>query len=503
MLNEIIINVHPLETRVAVTEDSKLVELLVEKKEKGHIVGNIYKGTVKDVLPGMGAAFIDIGLDRTGFLHYSDILTDFLDLPEKDKKERKLVNYDNDSGHINRYLKPGMEIIVQVQKGPIDKKGARLTCKLSIPGKFLVYMPNGNNLNVSRKISNGAEKRRIKQILKDLKDDNVGLIVRTEAEGNSEEDFRHEYNGLKKTWKYIEKQIEHAKAPYCLFSKTNLINTIIRDLFSSKIDRVIVDNADFKKKLFSALKAVDPDLCKRIEFYNEDSPVFDAFSIEKKIEALFNARVYLPSGGNIVIEQTEALVAVDINTGSFTGKSSYSQTILKTNIEAAEEVARQMRLRDLSGITVIDFIDMNDEKQRQEVLDALRKALRRDRVKSNIYPFFQLGLVHVTRKRARLNFLSTYSEHCSCCQGTGRVMSRDSVALKLFRWLYRSEYFIKGKELRITVHPNVKEFLDRQPDYLSAIDNKIELVSDDLLSPGKFTVFDLKNGKEITSRYNA
>jgi ribonuclease G len=503
MLNEIIINVHPLETRVAITENSRLVELLVEKKEKANVVGNIYKGIVKDVLPGMGAAFIDVGLERTAFLHYSDILTDFLDLPPEIKKARKLVNYDRDSSHIDRYLKPGMEIVVQIQKGPIDKKGARLTCQLSVPGKFLVYFPNQTNLAISRKISSGNEKRRIRQILKNLKEDRVGLIVRTEAEGNSVEDFQQEYGGLQKTWKYIEKQIKFAKAPYCLFSKSYLINTIIRDLFSSKVDRVVVDNQAFRKQMINALRDVDPDLCKRIEFYNEDSPIFDAYVIEKKIESLFNSRVYLPSGGNIVIEQTEALVAVDINTGSFTGKSSYAHTVKKTNIEAAEEVARQMRLRDLSGITVVDFIDMEDEESRQDVLDSFRRALRRDRAKSKVYPFGPLGLVQVTRKRSRLNLLSTYSEHCPCCKGTGRVMSRDSVALKLFRWLYRSEYFIKGKSLRIIVHPNVKEFLDSQPDYLADINNEIEIMSDDHISPDRFRVLDINNDREITSKYNA
>ncbi len=501
MYNEIIINVHPFETRVAILEDNKLVELIVEKKENQNVVGNIYKGIVRDILPGMGAAFIDLGITRTAFLHYSDIDTDFLDIDEEDIPKIKKIR--NDSSKIGKLIKEGQEILVQVQKGPIGKKGARLTGQISIPGKFLVYFPNNNKIAISRKIQNSQQKAKIKSILKKIKKDDVGLIVRTDAIKMSEDEFKQEYKGLEKTWELIEKQKLYAKAPVCVFDGNDLSSTLIRDLFSSKVDRLVVDNMSFRNSLLHQLNLATPELGDKIELYQEDSSIFDAYGIEKEIQTIFNSRVKLPNGGNIVIEQTEALVSVDINTGSFTGKSHYDETIKRTNIEAAAEIARQIRLRDLSGIVVIDFIDMKLDSARAEVLSTLKKNLKNDRAKNKVYPFGPLGLVMLTRKRTRTNLLLGYSEHCPCCKGTGRVISRDSVAMKLYRWLSRAAYFIENIPLRIVVHPNVNKFLESNPNYFSKIPNKIEIVPDDKIAPGNYKIFDLKNKKEITAKFNA
>ncbi len=494
---EIIINTHFYETRVAILENSKLVELFTEKKEQELLVGNIYKGIVKDVLPGMGAAFLDIGLNRTAFLHYKDINPNFL----TEKKRRIRLKYD--SSHIRKVITPGQEIIVQVKKDPLGKKGARVTGKISIPGKFLVYIPNEQKIALSRKIVSQEEKNRIKSILTAIKEKETGLIVRTDTEGIDEEDFKQEYNGLARTWKFLTKQIKHAKAPYCIFDENDLSYTLIRDLFNSSIERLVIDDKKMRRKIISNLKDVSPDLINRIELYQEDSPIFDAYGIEKEIENIFKSRIKLPSGGNITIQQTEALVAIDVNTGSFTGNTTYNQTIKTTNMEAALEAARQIRLRDLSGIMVIDFIDMNNENDQEEVFQTLKGSLKRDSAKNKVYPFSPLGLIEISRKRTRPSLLLTYSEQCPHCNGTGRMLSDDSIGVKISRWLQRAHYFIQNDPLKIVVPEKVKVFFDENPEILSDFGNKLEIVANNRLKLDEFKIYSLKDNKELTTQYNS
>lgn len=496
---EIIVNVHPLEKRVAVLEDNKLVELFVERKDHQNIVGNIYKGTVKDVLPGMGAAFIEIGLDRTAFLHYSDIVQDFLDLFEHDKPRSRLN--PTDSSQIVNLLKPGQEIVVQVHKGPIGTKGARLTGQISIPGKYLVLFPNKSRIAISRKISAQSERSRIRRILEQVKDPNYGLIVRTEAEGCDEEDFRNEYNALAKTWRLTEKQIKFAKGPVCVFEENALENYLIRDLFGEHVDRLVIDDKAFYRRIISYLEDVSSELIPSVELYKEDSPIFDAWAIEKKIETVFHSRIYLPSGGNIKIEQTEALVAIDINTGSFTGKTHYEETIKKTNIEAAAECARQIRLRDLSGVIIIDFIDMVNDQHKHEVLETLRRGLRRDRAKNKVYNFTSLGLVEVTRKRMRSTLIANFSDTCPCCNGSGRVVSRDTMTMRIYRWLSRAEYFTRKTRLRIMVHPELLAHIQQHGDSFVAFRDQIEFVPDPDLRTDQFKVLKLPGLEDISNRF--
>lgn len=497
---EIIVNVHPLEKRVAILEDNRLVELFVERKDKQNPVGNIYKGIVKDVLPGMGAAFIEIGLERTAFLHYSDIVMDFLDVFEDDKP-RPRVN-PSDSSQIGKLLKPGQEIVVQVHKGPIGSKGARLTGQISIPGKFLVLFPNKDKIAISRKIYSQGERSRIRNALTSIKDPSFGLIVRTEAEGCDEEDFRNEYKALAKTWKLIEKQLKYAKPPVCVFEENALENYLIRDLFGEHVDRLVIDDKAYARSIINQLEDISPDLIDYVQLYKEDSPIFDAWAIEKKIETIFHSRIYLPSGGNIKIEQTEALVAIDINTGSFTGKSHYDETVRKTNLEAAAEAARQIRLRDLSGVIVIDFIDMTDDKFKAEVIEVLRKGLRRDRAKNKVYPFTELGMVEVTRKRMRATIMANFSEPCPFCNGSGRIISKDAVTMRIYRWLMRSDYFIKDKSLRIMVNPDLLSHLKQHNDDFISYKDRIEFASDPNIRVDHFKVFSLPGMEEITSKYS-
>ena len=497
MINEIIINTHSYEKRIAILEDNNLVELFTEKKEQELLVGNIYKGIVRNVLPGMGAAFIDIGLNRTAFLHYKDIEPNFL------SERKKKIRIGKDSSKISELLTSDQEIVVQVKKDPLGKKGARVTGKISVPGKFLVFIPKKNRIALSRKITSLEEKKRIKDILHKIKESNVGLIVRTDTEGIAEEDFVQEYNGLAKTWEFINKQIKHAKAPFCIFNENDLSYTLIRDLFNSNVDRLIVDDNKLKKKIISHLKDISPELINRIELYQEDSPIFDAYGIEKEIENIFKSRINLPSGGNLTIQQTEALVAIDVNTGSFIGEDNYELTIKKTNLEAAYEAARQIRLRDLSGIMVVDFIDMYKEEDKEEVFNVLKNSLKRDRAKNKVFPFTPLGLVEISRKRTRPSLLLTYSEQCPHCSGTGRLLSRDSVAVKISRWLQRAKYFIQNDPLQIVVHKNVKQFFKNNPDILKDIENKLEIVTGKNFAQNEFKIFSLKSNKEITSQYNS
>ncbi|MBN2829350.1 MAG: Rne/Rng family ribonuclease [Candidatus Cloacimonetes bacterium] len=501
MRNEIIVNVHPLEKRLAMLENSKLVELIIEKKDNENVVNNIYKGIVKDVLPGMGAAFIDIGLDRTAFLHYSDIVGDFLEYFDQGTPEK--LYKEHDSSKIGDVLKPGQEIIVQVQKGPINKKGARMTGRISLPGKFLVFFPNQKKVAISRKITNQNERNRIRTILKDVKDKNVGLIVRTEGEGCTKEELEAEYKAMAKTWRLIEKQIKHAKPPLCVFEENDLANVLIRDLFSAHVDHLVIDDKNFVKHIKAQLQDISPELVDRVELYQEDSPIFDAYGIEKKIETIFHSKIYLPSGGNIVIEQTEAMVVIDINTGSFTGNKNYEQTVKKTNIESAVEIARQLRLRDLSGIVVVDFIDMKEDSSRDEVMQTLRRELKKDRAKTKIYSFGPLGLVQITRKRVRNSLMLSYSEQCPQCFGTGRIVSRDAVMMRINRWVSRAEYFMENEKIKIKVHTNVRKYLLDNPTALRSYKLRVDFETDDSLRPDEFKVYRMSDGVEITEEYNA
>ncbi|MCF7793539.1 MAG: Rne/Rng family ribonuclease [Candidatus Cloacimonetes bacterium] len=496
MYCEIIVNVNLYETRIAILEDNLLVELFAEKKEKELIVGNIYKGIIKNVLPGMGAAFVDIGLARTAFLHFKDIDPNTL------TKVKKKIYNRRDSSLIGKIIQPNQEIVVQVKKDPIGKKGARVTGKLSIPGKFLVLMPHQKKIAISRKISSSKEKNRIKKIFENLKDDSDGIIVRTDTEGIVEEDFEQEYNGLNRTWKLVEKQIKHAKGPACIYDENDLSFTLVRDLFNSSVERLVVDDKKLRQRIVSRMKNITPELIDRIELYNEDSPIFDAFGIEKEISTIFNSRVNLPSGGNITIEQTEALVAVDVNTGSFTGSGHYEQTIEHTNVEAAKEIARQIRLRDLSGIMVIDFIDMRSEDGRDNVYDVFKTAMKRDRAKNKVFPINQLGLLNISRKRSRPSLLLSYSEQCPHCHGTGRLLSRDSVTIQISRWLQRANYFIKNDPLKVYAHRNVINFINENTDIFDNISNKIEFIIDHQIESDKFRVISSKTNKDITLNYS-
>jgi ribonuclease G len=497
MIQEILINAHPYEKRIAIIEDGKLVELYSESAENQEVAGNIYIGVVKSVLPGMGAAFIDIGLKRTAFLHFSELDHDFLN--EKQKKIRK----KNDSSTIDKIFNVGDEVVVQVKKPPLGKKGASVTCRLTIPGKFLVFMPYKEKVAISRKITSGSQKHKFYDILKRIKDPEVGIIVRTDTDNSTEEDFAMEYKTLENVWKNVKKGKEHLKGPTCLFNQNELIFMLTRDLFNSKVTRVIVDDKEYRNKIIYQLKSIAPELINKIELFQETTPLFDVYGIEKDIHRIANSRIPLESGGNLRIEQTEALVSIDVNTGSFTGDNHYNETIMRTNMEAAFEVARQVRLRDLSGIMVVDFIDMTIAAHREKVFLELKKFMKRDRAKNKIFPFSPLGLIEISRKRRRPEVLMNLSEVCPYCNGTGRLLARDSIAVKLFRWLQRSEFFISKEPLTVYVHKNVRHFLESHPEFLLDYMKRIDIIDDPELEPNQFRVLLSNTGIDVTEEYKS
>ncbi|MCF7920247.1 MAG: Rne/Rng family ribonuclease [Candidatus Cloacimonetes bacterium] len=497
MTQEILINAHPYEKRIAIVEDGRLVELYSESLENQEVTGNIYKGIVRSVLPGMGAVFIDIGLKRTAFLHFSELDADFL--PEQ---FRKICERGN-SSQIDKIFTVGQEVVVQIKKPPLSKKGASLTCKLTIPGKFLVFMPFKDKVAISRKIKSGKQKHKFAEMLNRIKADDVGVIVRTDTENSTEEDFAMEYKTLDTVWTALKKGIEFAKGPTCLFNQNELIFMLTRDLFNSNVKRLVVDDRQYRQKIIDQLKTIAPDLIDRVELYEEKTPLFDVYRIENDIHRIGNSRISLKSGGNLRIERTEALVSIDVNTGSFTGDNHYDDTILQTNLEAAYEVARQVRLRDLSGIMIVDFIDMASAASRDKVLKEVRKYMRRDRAKNKVYPFSPLGLVEISRKRRRPEIIMNLSEVCPHCNGTGRLLAKDSVAVKLYRWLQRSEFFINKEKLIVRVHRNVLHFLEANTDFLGDYMKRIEILEDPELEPYEFKILMEKNGKDVTEEYKS
>ncbi len=497
MIQEILINAHPYEKRIAILEDGKLVELYSESAENQEVAGNIYKGIVKSVLPGMGAAFIDIGLKRTAFLHFSELDPDFLN-----EKQRK-IRMKNNSSFIDKIFSVGDEVVVQVKKPPINKKGASVTCRLTIPGKFLVFMPYKEKVAISRKITSGSQKHKFYDILKRIKDPEVGVIVRTDTENSTEEDFAMEYKTLENVWVNVKKGREFLKGPLCLFNQNELIFMLTRDLFNSNVARLIVDNRQYRDKIINQLNSIAPHLIQKVELFKEDTPLFDVYGIENDIHRISNSRLPLASGGNLRIERTEALVSIDVNTGSFTGDNHYNETILRTNMEAAFEVACQIRLRDLSGIMVVDFIDMTLPAHREKVFRELKHYMNRDRAKNKVYSFSPLGLVEISRKRRRPEILINFSEVCPHCNGTGRLLAKDSVAVKIYRWLQRSEFFIGKERLVIHVHPNVKHFLESHPDFLQDYMKRIEIFEDPELESHIFMVMLEKSGKDVTEEYKS
>ncbi len=460
MNRSIIADINAFEARVALLEDNHLVEIQVERTGKERLVGNIYKGRVENILPGMQAAFIDIGLDRNAFLYAGDILVDKADLSFGEDESNGKIEVPN----IKDILKVGQEIVVQVLKQPGGTKGARVTTHITLPARSLVLMPTVNHVGVSRKISDEAERERLKEILEEVKPADMGLIVRTVAEGKSREDFVEEINFLTRLYERVKKRTEIIAAPRLIHAEESLIFRTVRDMFISSVDEFIINDRENYEKVLAVAKIVAPAMCSKVKLYNGDDNIFDYYDLNSKIEKALSNKVWLKSGGYLIIDETEALTVIDVNTGKYVGTNDFQETILKTNIEAAYEIAKQLRLRDVSGIIIIDFIDMDILANKEKIIEELENALRSDRTKTNVLGITDLGLVEMTRKKVRRRLSSLVKMPCPYCNGSGFVYSEESMALKIKRQLESYLKTAEGYAFLIEVNPDVFKFLSRRID---------------------------------------
>jgi len=510
---EIIINVATHETRIAILEDGQLVEILVERPDMYRTVGHIYKGIVTSVLPGMQAAFVDIGLEKSAFLHVSDVVEAgeeydaMFDGETDDNGEQQSRTKRQRFVPIQDMLRKGQDILVQVTKDPIGTKGPRVTSEISLAGRFSVLVPGTDTIGVSRKITDWGERRRLRDLVRSLKPDGCGIIIRTVAKGKGEAEFRKELRALKKLWDKIANRGRSTKAPALIHEEMGMTSSLIRDLFTPEVDRLVTDSKRTHRDILSYLRSVSTDLCSRLELYTEKVPIFDAFEIEKEIEKALDRKAWLKKGGFIVIDHTEALVTVDVNTGRYVGKRNQEETVLNINLEAAREIARQLRLRDIGGIIVIDFIDMKSAKNRSKLLEEFQNAIRRDRSKTTVAPVSEFGLVEMTRQRVRPSLMYTFSEPCPLCKGAGRVQGRDTTVTKIERWLKRMRAAAsKERKLTLYVHPVVAEYLQadkatRLNVLQKSVRTRLELHSDPDLPMEEYRFFSLKRNLDITQEF--
>lgn len=454
-MKEIMVTVDIDETRAAVLEDGDLVELSVERPVHQRVVGNIYKGKVENVLPGMQAAFVDIGLDRNSFLYVDDAL------PGKAEVEGESVGVAPTRAlTIKELVHSGQEIIVQVAKEPIGTKGARVTRHITLPGRFLVLMPHVDYIGVSRRIGDEKERDRLKQLAAKVKPPGAGLIVRTVAEGAQEEELAKDAAFLTRLWERISQRAKTASAPSLLHRDLGLVHRIVRDWFDDTVGQMIIDDRDEYTRALEVLDLHAPTLKDRMKLYTRlDQSLFDFHGIEMEIEKALKKRVWLKSGGYIVIDQTEALTAIDVNTGKFVGTTNLADTVFKTNLEAAREIAKQLRLRDIGGIIIIDFIDMEIQDHRNNVLKDLEEALRKDRTRANVLGLTQLGLVEMTRKKSRQNLDEALMRSCHYCDGRGKLLSEESMARRVRAEIRRILKQSSSEAVLMEVHPSVAALL--------------------------------------------
>lgn len=467
MPNELIVNVTLSETRVARLENGVVAEVYIERGKEASAVGNIYKGKVVRVLPGMQAAFIEVGLDRTAFLHASDIASEVMpvatELAPGADEPKDVTPHSTEFGkfkyrgaHIEDILKEGKDVIVQVAKDPISTKGARLTSFISLPGRYLVYMPTVDHVGVSRKIESEKERKRLKNLIEKLKKDIPGgFIIRTASEGISQKDAKADIAYLAELWKALEEDAEKKKSPALVHSDLDVILRVVRDLFTEDIDRLVIDSVPEYKRIRQFVSKFNPKLKSRVELYQSDEPVFDSYGIEVEITRALGQKVWLKSGGYIIIEQTEALTAIDVNTGRFVGKRNVEDTILKTNLEAVKEIVYQLRLRNLGGIIILDFIDMMRSSNREKVYNALMEVLKNDRARTKITKISALGLVEMTRKRTREDIRNILADPCPYCEGKGYLKSPTTICYEIFREIRREVTDFKGRQIKVYAHPSV------------------------------------------------
>ncbi len=515
MKREILVSSTPQESWVALLEDRQLVEIMFDRPDREQIVGDIFLGKVEAVLPGIQAAFVDIGTEKAGFLHVSDLELEDEDLDDDDGngnggngRRRRSRKYPPIQDHV----KKGQDILVQVTKEAIGTKGPRLSAQISLPGRFLVYMPgSSNHVGVSRKIEGRDQRSKLRRMGKDiLSEGSGGLIIRTVGEEVTKETLQKEFERLRAQWEKIQRRVESMQSPAAVHREAKLISGVIRDLFSDKFDALRVDSKDVYSQVTEYVGSVAPELQDRIHLHRGPTPLFDKYGVEDEVQQAFNRRVGLKSGGYVIIEPTEALVSIDVNTGRFTGKGKKDpeQTILRTNLDAAREVARQLRLRDVGGIIVVDFIDMESQENRDKVLHELRSALGRDRARTKAFEVSDLGLVEMTRQRVRPSLFQALTEICSACGGTGRIYTPATVVRRIERSLRRVAGGEDERRIVVRVHPEVAlQVLEEEPDFLPRLRNrtKLELAlrDDPLMRQDEFRLLSGPAETDVTEKYVA
>ena len=488
MIGQVVINIDPFETRVALIEDGTVADLYIERNIHLRTVGTIYKGRVINVLPGMQSAFVD----KNAFLYVSDIVKDSfifehiigIESPEAQEAHAKNAAL---APKIDDLLKEGEEIIVQVIKEPIGSKGARVTTHVTLPGHYLIYIPSISHYGVSKKIVDDKERDRLRKLLKEIVPEGSGAIVRTAGEGKPKEDFQKDIDQLKNLWDNIYNTAKHSTPPCLLYRDLSLLNRVVRDLIDENVKNIVIDSYDGYIQLLEYLK--DLKSIPEIEVYDGSEPIFEAFGIEKEIQTSLSRRVWLKSGGYIVFDKTEALVSIDVNTGKFIGKDNQEQTIFKTNIEATKEIARQIRLRNLAGIIIIDFIDMHTAENRDKVLNAFKEEMVRDRTKCVIFTFTNLGLLEITRKRTRKSIEEMMMEECGGCNSIGKVYSFEALLARLYRALKKDTGALSRDKIIINVSEDFKNYIESNMDVFKLEFKKpIILIPKDKFQRDKFEI---------------
>jgi ribonuclease G len=550
MKKEIIINSTANEIRIAITEDSKLAELFVETPEKERLVGDIYVGKVAKVMPGIQAAFINIGLPQDAFLHFSDIgaslgqynamLGDDSEVDteaddDEDEQHQSAPHsspppsdggtavavveapparptdrndhrprYDRQRRHVN--LNRGQDIIVQVTKEPVGKKGVRVTTEVSLPGRFLVLLPFDGKVGISKKISSFKEKRRLRKLVRSILPPTFGVIVRTNAENQDEKVFLQDLESLLTTWREIEKTVKEESSPALLYKDMATTSSVIRDLFSEDVQRVVIDNKKLFKEIKTYVKLVSPQMVEKIEYYGKREPIFDVYGVEKEIATTLARKVWLKSGGYIILDHTEAMTVIDVNSGRYAAKQDQELNSLKTDLEAAREICRQLRLRDLGGIIVIDFIDIAEEKNKKKVYDELRKEFRKDRAKVTVLPLTEFCLVQITRQRIRQSIIHSFTEPCPVCGGSGLIQSKTTIVSQIERWIRRFKSESKEFRLILRVHPSIAQHLmegtiSRLTKIKLRFFVQIKLEEDKALAIDEFRFISRRQDKDITAEF--
>ncbi|UCD38190.1 MAG: Rne/Rng family ribonuclease [Fidelibacterota bacterium] len=529
IVKEMFINETAGSTRLAIVENGRLVELYVERPDHQRMVGSIYKGVVENVIPGMQAAFVDIGYSVNAFLPFAEIgnpesLADLtLSDDEIDQAPRK-NNYGNNrrpsrasnqrSGRNGRKTAPiksgidltsGQEILVQIIKEPFAGKGPRVTTDIAIPGRLLVLVQNADFIGISKKISDKYEVRRLRKVVESFKPDGFGIIVRTVSEGKNQRVLAKDFENLWRSWKELETRANGQPGPVLLYQDLTTTDSVIRDLLTHDVDKVIIDSKEIHKRLTSYLRDVSPSQVNLVEYYRGKAPIFSNHEIEGQIDKTLQRKVWLKSGGYIVLEHTEAMLVVDVNSGRFIGKSDHEQNSLKINLEAAREVARQLRLRDVGGLIIIDFIDMQEEANKRKIYAELVKELKKDRAKVAVSPISEFGLLEMTRERVRLSLLHSVSDECPTCKGLGRVPSKDAMITTIDSWLRRFRTNHKDRRLIITVHYSLAEYLRETKSQV--VKNFmwqhwvwLEIKADDSLRPDDFRVYSKRRKADVTDQ---